>query len=764
MKLNEDVILKIYNEFLNSDLESKSNLRHACPFIYRNYYDARYIEINNDILKLYFKYLLSKSNSGTTDQPLQSNSFESYQKTINSFQNLRIRNITSNCIEYFFEIILKLFKTNSNLLNELNQYYQRVKDPSINNLYNPFALNSSLLWKNVASIRNGITTNFSTSTYFSQVKPSHSIINNEENNEIKNDDEREEKEKDNDNDNDIALKLNSNKVPFRLLYNNSNSQKTIIQSILKFAMEQGFQQNINLSYDDFTYQQRMALEGIFEAFFNVLQDKFCCQHLNIIPNFIHLYKFELYNCQFNYNICIPWSPHLTTIKVIDSRIKLIIDGHQCPRLKYLTIDEEASLKLISRNYNDFDHMERLQLRNIYFFGTSQLPIFNHLKSLRLNNYPSLNVTIPTMNDLQELFIQDNQLCENIYIKPQPNLKFLRLWNFHSCLNLVNEDINFIYSNYNIMNNNNNNNYGKEDQTILTMDIHRFSTLSTSSNLSVGSSSSNSSSTSAITTTSLFSEADSPLDCPTYFPKVEYLRIGYCNDLLFIKQISQRISTITIKKSSTTNLSISNNSISHPTGSNITDQPQEKKRLRRFNLLFPNLKTLVIERNCDLVDYLKWFIPTLSNLTTLIFKDCRWGGGIPVHLEIINNTEFASTNRINRSGYSSNSSINNNSESGSRSGSRISFLRNSYDRLKGKIEEEEEEEQEKVEQTLLRSNNLQAVLQKMRLPTNLSEIIFINCSEDLTQFIQTILKSRHLSIKFTDIQCSDYQLKQWWAMI
>jgi len=665
MKLNEDVILKIYHEFLNTDLETKSRLRHACPFIYRHYYDTRFVEINSDIIILYYKFLLSKSkktNTSSTPPPPPSiesllhdqHHFINFQKTFPVFQNLRIRNMeVSGLVEDFFEVILKVFKEQPTILHELSNYIQNSNNTHLPN--NKTKINSD---------------------------PPHEI---------------------------------PSELPFRLLYDNNNSQKAILKPILKLALEQGLQQNTTISFEDFTYQQRMALEGLFEAFYNLIQVKIC-QHLHFIPNFMHLRNFELYNCRFNYTLAIPYSPYLTSIKAIDSKIKLMIDSHQCPRLKSLILDEETSLKLTGKN---FDQLERVQLRNINIYGTPQFPQFNHLKSFRLNNYPSTNVTLPTMNDLQELFVQSSQLCEHIYIKPQPNLKFLRLWNYHSCLSLVDEDIQYIYSNYCTVNGSN--------ASSINVDYHRLSALSTSSTSTTISSSST-----ASTISSILSSTESFIDYPTYFPKVEYLRIGYCSDLLFIKQISQRISTMTVKFSSS-NSSPIYNSIS------------EKKRLRRFNLLFPNLKTLVIERSCDdIINYLKWFIPTLPLLTNLIFKDCHWSGqgvttaGVVEPSSTYQSTTTVSTDPPPQQLYSN-------------------------DTKKSEGEEKEEEEQDKIEELLLRSNNLETVLKKMRFPSSLIKIIFINCSKELTEFIPKILKKRRLSIQFDDIQCSEYELKKWWVM-
>jgi len=666
MKLNEDVILKIYHESLNSDLETKSCLRHACPFIYRHYFDTRFIEINHDIVILYFKYLLSKPKFKLTpfsslffDNNDQQHSFENFQKTFPLFQNLRLRNIdVGGFIEDFFEVILKVFKEQPNTLQELSNYIRKS--------------NTQL-----SSKRNNNFPNQHLAPKFSVDKK----IN------------KREEEK--------------NELPFRLLYNNNSSQKAILQPIMKLALEQGIQQNTTLSFEDFTFQQRMALEGLFEAFYNILQVKFC-HHLHFKPNFMHLRRFELYNCHFNYTISIPFSPYLNSIKVIDSKVKLMIDGHQCPSLKSLTLDEEASLKLIGRHNSDFDQLERLQLRNINFYDTLQLPQFNHLKSFRLNNYPSTNVVLPTMNDLQELFVQDSQLTEHIYIKPQPNLKFLRLWNYHSSLSLMEEDIQYIYSNYTTINEGN--------TTLITANSHRFSTLSTASTSSTSSTLS-SLSTNSITSSAFFPDVDSGIDYLTYFPKVEYLRIGYCCDLLFIKQISQRISTVTVKN---------------------TTNPSEKRRLRRFNLLFPNLKTLVIERSCDaIVNYLKWFIPTLPFLTTLIFKDCHWSSQETLTTTVNIEPSTPISANSNQSKYSNDS--------------------------KKKECEDEEEEQDRIEELLLQSNNLQTILQKMRFPSSLVKIIFINCSKDLTEFIQKILNPRQLSIQFNDIQCNECQLKKWWVM-
>ena len=668
MKLNEDVILKIYNEFLNSDLKTKSELRHACSFIFRNYFDPRFVEINNDVLILYFKYLLSKpqQTSKTNNvSSLQQFLFKELQKTFLSYQNLRFRNISSCCVEDFFVGILEVFNRQPSLMHGLYSYFY--PKPKLN-------------------------------------KESYQNSNKDQKEPIL-----------------MSKKVDSIKkaIPFQLLYNNNDCQKAIIKSILKLAMEQGLQHNRTLSFEDYTFQQRIALEGLFEAFYNILSVKLS-RHLYIKSSFMHLRCFELYNCQCNYTISIPLSPYLNTIKIIDSHVRIIIDGSLCPRLRRLTIDEEASLKLIGRKMNDFNQLEALQLRNISFFETQQLPIFNHLKSLRLNNYPTMNVTIPSMNDLQELFVQDSQLCDQIYIKPQPNLKFLRLWDYHSCLSLVDEDIQYIYSSYN-------------SHTILSTPYnHRLSTSSTTSTLS------NQSTSTTTTSSSMLSETDTFIDYPTYFPNVEYLRIGYCGDIFFIKQLSQRIST-TVKNPSSS--STSNSSI-NDSGS-IVHLP-EKRRLRRFNLLFPNLKTLVIERSSDLVDYLKWFVPTLSLLTTLIFKDCHWGGNGVIQDNLnVNQQSTTSTGITSSFHITESTSVNSNN--------------------KKESEEEEEEEQERIEELLLRSNNLQAVLQKMRFPNTLSEIIFINCSQELTEFIKKVLQSRHLPLKYNDIQCNKQQLKKWWAM-
>ncbi|ORX43240.1 hypothetical protein BCR36DRAFT_361244 [Piromyces finnis] len=676
MKLNNDIILKIYDEFLNSDIKTKSRLRQACSFLYRKYYDPRFLEINNDTILHYFKYLLSKpltiSNSTYTNTSLKKLLFEEFQKIFSSFQNLRFHNVSSSCVEAFFEAILKEFKRHPNLMHELYSFIypkQKKETKSINKSYNPPN----------ESIQNSKTFN-----------PKKKII------------------------------------PFQLLYNNNDSEKVIIQSVLKLAMEQGLQRNRSLSFEDYTFQQRIAMEGLFETFYNILSMKLD-RHLGFKANFMHLREFELYNCQFNYTIYVPLSPRLHTIKVVDSKVRLVIDSHLCPKLKQLIIDEDASLKLIGKGVGNFDQLETVQLRNVNFFGMQQLPQFNHLKSLRLNNYPSVNLTLPTMNDLQELFVQDNQLCDQICIKPQPNLKFLRLWNYHSCLSLVDEDIQYIYSNY-----------GSNLSLFTPPYTHRLSTSSTTSTFSNHSTSTTSSSTSS----AMLLEVDAFIDYPSYFPRVEYLRIGYCNDLFFIKQISQRISTMMTKSSAFSSTSPSSR---YDTSPSVVHSTEKVGKLRRFNLLFPNLKTLVIERSCDLVDYLKWFVPTLSLLTILIFKDCHWGGNgmVPLNLENLN---YESTTLNDRSNVETFSNTN----------------QNSYDNDENK-KREEEEEQEKIEEVLLRSNNLQAVLQKMRFPNTLSEIIFINCSQDLSDFIKKVLQSRHLSLKFKDIQCNEQQLKKWWSM-
>jgi len=681
MQLNEDVLLKIYNEFLNLDLETKSQLRHACSFIFRNYNDPRFVEINHDILLHYFNYLLSKPQSTTTTTTTTHQRFKEFQQTFSSFQNLRFQHVSSSCVEDFFEVVLKEFLLHPNLMHELYSFFH--PKPKMDG---------------------SIT---STSSSFSSSK-----------------------------------KIDTHKkvIPFQLLYNNTDSQKRIIQAILKLAMEQGLQRNTMLSFEDFTYQQRIALEGLFEAFYNILYLKLDCQ-LHFTSIFGHLRCFELYNCQCNYTIYIPFSPYLSTIKVVDSNVRLVVDGALCPRLKRLLMDEEASLKLMGgEKMEDFDTLEMLQLRNITFFGTPQLPTFHHLKSLRLNNFPTVNVTLPSMTDLQELFVQDSQLCDQIYIRPQPNLKFLRLWNYHSCLSLVNEDIQYIYSNYGSST--------TSSTTTTNFSIpytHRSSTSSTTSTLSNQSTFTISSTSTAATSSSLFSDMDSFIDYPSYFPKLEYLRLGYCSNLFFIKQLSQRIFTM-VPKPSTSSSAFSTLSSSDDT--NINVQPPERSKLRRFNLLFPNLKTLVIERSSDLVNYLKWFVPTLSLLTTLIFKDCYWGGGHGTGLQ--DPLDPFHSNQTS-SGDDNLSTPHEEEEE---------------DRKRNEEEEEEAEEkaQERIEQDLLlHSHNLQAVLQKMRFPTTLTEIIFINCSQDLYAFIKGHLHPRYPSLKFNDIQCNEQQLKKWWAM-
>ncbi|OUM59794.1 hypothetical protein PIROE2DRAFT_63549 [Piromyces sp. E2] len=771
MKLNGDVLLKIYNEFLNSDIETKSALRQACPFIYRNYYDPRFVEINDAILTSFFTYLLSKPQqipstqqtnttnsftSTTTSSPPPTNTtnsftspspspsspppppiFKEFQKTFSSFQNLRFQNVSSSCVSNFFIVILEEFNRHPNRMHELYSFFHpkpRIDNPS-RQIRSHDPLNNHEIQKEKipAKTRKTVTPTTTTTTTTTIKKV----------------------------------------IPFFLLYNTTDSQKIIIRSILKLAMEQGLQHHKELSFEDFTIQQIIALEGLFESFYNILCGKLA-RLLHFKSNFSHLQNFELYNCQCNYTILVPFSSHLTTIKVIDSQVRMIIDGEQCPRLKRLIVDEEASLKLVGRKRSDFDQLEVLQLRNINFFETPQLPWFSHIKSLRINNYPSVNVTLPTMNNLQELFVQDSQLCDQIRIKPQPNLKFLRLWNYHSCLGLVDTDIQYIYSNY-----------GSNTTLSTPYTHHRFSTSSTSSTsstlshqscssfTSATSSSSSSSSFTSSSTTTMISETDSfIIDYPTYFPKVEYLRIGYCSDLFFIKQISQRIAMMTTKYPSTSLSTTSNPDLRNPVHLPPPLPPPPlptKKKLRRFNLLFPNLKTLVIERSCDLVDYLKWFVPTLSLLTTLIFKDCHWGGNGMVPLENINLNQERTTTTSSGIVSSSSSSF----SSGGINGVTRTIIENEKrNEEKGKKggegeegveEEEEEQEQEKIEEMLLRSNNLQAVLQKMRFPNTLSEIIFINCSQELTEFIKKVLTSRHLFLKYNDIQCNEQQLKKWWAM-